>query len=188
MEIKEKLNKPYTEQQRLDFIVQYNHNLQYVIKETDTALVAYGKTEEEQNAVGYSYDPDTLLFITIEKLYIDEMASIREGKTIYIMPANCTTTDPTSGLSEHRVAKYDKETDGWDFIDDYRGCWIVDNNMIPEKVEQIGSIKDGFIVITEEQKDEITNDKDLYIIKNDKLVKNPNYDEAKTNERKANFQ
>ena len=48
MEIKAELIKPYTEQQRLDFIVTENHQQGYEIKETETALEAWGYTEEEQ--------------------------------------------------------------------------------------------------------------------------------------------
>lgn len=47
MEIKAELLKPYTEQERIGFIVQYNHKLGYEIRETDTALQALGYTEEE---------------------------------------------------------------------------------------------------------------------------------------------
>ena len=47
MEIKAKLLKPYEENERIDFIVQYNHGLGYVIKETETELQALGYTEEE---------------------------------------------------------------------------------------------------------------------------------------------
>lgn len=47
MEIKAQLKKPYTEEQRIDFIVQYNHNLGYEIEETETHLNAIGYTEEE---------------------------------------------------------------------------------------------------------------------------------------------
>lgn len=47
MEIKAKLNKPYTERQRIDFIVKNNHKLGYEIKETDVALEAWGLTQEE---------------------------------------------------------------------------------------------------------------------------------------------
>ena len=47
MEIKAQLKKPYTENQRIDFIVQYNHNLGYEIEETETHLNAMGYTEEE---------------------------------------------------------------------------------------------------------------------------------------------
>ena len=47
MEIKAQLNKPYVEEQRIDFIIQYNHNLGYEIEETNNALEAWGKTPEE---------------------------------------------------------------------------------------------------------------------------------------------
>ena len=47
MEIKAILNKPYTEEQRINFIVEQNHQKGYEIKETETALEALGYTEEE---------------------------------------------------------------------------------------------------------------------------------------------
>ena len=48
MEIKATLNKPYSDRQRADFIVFNNHQLGYEIKETETALEAWGLTAEEQ--------------------------------------------------------------------------------------------------------------------------------------------
>ena len=53
MEIKAQLNKPFTDKQRADFIVENNHQLGYEIKETDEALLAiYNEplppTDEEQ--------------------------------------------------------------------------------------------------------------------------------------------
>ena len=48
MEVKATLNKPYTEEQRMNFIVQQNHKLGYEIRETDTALEAWGYTSEEK--------------------------------------------------------------------------------------------------------------------------------------------
>lgn len=48
MEIKATLNKPFAEQERMDFIVENNHRQGYEIKETETALEAWGLTEEEQ--------------------------------------------------------------------------------------------------------------------------------------------
>ena len=50
MEIKATLNKPYTDKQRVNFIVSENHQNGYDIKETETALEAWGYTEEEQQA------------------------------------------------------------------------------------------------------------------------------------------
>ena len=53
MEIKDRLEKPYSEIQRCDFIVKNNHQSGYEIQETDDALLAiYNEplppTEEEQ--------------------------------------------------------------------------------------------------------------------------------------------
>lgn len=48
MEIKSTLNKPYTDRQRINFIVENNHRLGYEIRETSEALEAWGYTEEEQ--------------------------------------------------------------------------------------------------------------------------------------------
>lgn len=47
MEIKTELLKPYTEQERVNFIVEQNHKKGYEIKETETTLEAWGYTEEE---------------------------------------------------------------------------------------------------------------------------------------------
>lgn len=47
MEIKKELKKPYTEKQKLEFVVTYNHQFGYVIEETETSLQALGYTAEE---------------------------------------------------------------------------------------------------------------------------------------------
>ena len=47
MELKAQLKKPYTEKQKIDFVVMQNHKLGYEIKETDIALEAWGYTQEE---------------------------------------------------------------------------------------------------------------------------------------------
>ena len=48
MEIKATLQKPYTENERINFVVEQNHNLGYEIKETETSIEAWGYTEEEK--------------------------------------------------------------------------------------------------------------------------------------------
>ena len=47
MEIKATLQKPYTENEKIDFIVEQNHNQGYEIRETKTALEAWGKTDDD---------------------------------------------------------------------------------------------------------------------------------------------
>lgn len=48
MEIKATLEKPFADKEKMDFIVTNNHKNGYQIKETDTALEAWGYTEEEK--------------------------------------------------------------------------------------------------------------------------------------------
>ena len=47
MEIKATLNKPYTKNERMNFIVTQNHKNGYEIKETETTLEAWGYTSAE---------------------------------------------------------------------------------------------------------------------------------------------
>lgn len=47
MEIKAQLNKPYTESQKVDFIIENNHKKGYEIRETEEALEAWGNTDAE---------------------------------------------------------------------------------------------------------------------------------------------
>lgn len=48
MEIKSELLKPYTEQEKINFIVEQNHKLGYIIEEKEDKLVALGYTEQEK--------------------------------------------------------------------------------------------------------------------------------------------
>lgn len=48
MEIKAELLKPYTEQEKINFIVEQNHRLGYTIEEQEDKLVALGYTEQEK--------------------------------------------------------------------------------------------------------------------------------------------
>lgn len=47
MEIKAELKQPYTEEARIEFIVEQNHKLGYEIKEVEDGLQAWGLTEED---------------------------------------------------------------------------------------------------------------------------------------------
>lgn len=47
MELKAKLQEPFSEEERLEFIVEQNHKLGYKIMESQNGLEAWGYTEEE---------------------------------------------------------------------------------------------------------------------------------------------
>lgn len=88
MEIKSKLNKPYTNKQRTDFIVQQNHRNDYTIEETDKALIAWGKTDEEK----------------LNEAKINKYNEINNGARIYLESGNA--------LFEIEEGKHIEATDG----------------------------------------------------------------------------
>lgn len=83
MELKNTLNKPYTEAQRLDFIVTNNHQQGFEIKETDTALEAWGKTEEEKSAEAKQAQRAELIaqLDALDLKAIRSMRAIQSGKS-----------------------------------------------------------------------------------------------------------
>ena len=81
MEIKAELIKPYTEDERINFIVTQNHNNGYEIKETETALEAWGYTEEEKaeqeaERVGNLQCTKRVFILMLEQLGLDYFEQI----------------------------------------------------------------------------------------------------------------
>lgn len=91
MEIKAKLLKPYTEAQKLDFIVEQNHKQGFEIKETETALEAWGYTEEEKQAQAKEAHKKEL----IEELDVLDLKCIRALRAIQ---AGTGTAEDTAKL------------------------------------------------------------------------------------------
>lgn len=85
-------------------------------------------------------------------------------------------------LAEHKIAVF--ENDGWVVKDDYRGCFICDELLNIQIVQEIGELPDGFIFITEAQAEQIKADYLWYVVKDGKLIKNPDYEKQKEQERK----
>lgn len=76
MEIKAELLKPYTDEAKLDFIVEQNHQNGYVIQETQTALQAWGYTaeelaEQEAERVSHLQCTKRVLVLILEQLGFD---------------------------------------------------------------------------------------------------------------------
>lgn len=99
MEIIAQLNKPYTDKERCDFIVEYNHNQGYEIEETDEALLAiqpdpHVPTYEEISKARENY----------RKEHIDSKTLERQRKQ-----ANGTWTDE----DEQAYLALDAEVTAW---------------------------------------------------------------------------
>ena len=73
-----KLEKPYTDKQRADFVVKYNHNQGLIIEETDTALYALEPDEIMQEGVPVK-NPD----YETQQLETAKEAKLLENKEAY---------------------------------------------------------------------------------------------------------
>lgn len=81
MEIKAKLNKPFTEEERLNFIVINNHNLGFKIKETKVALEAWGyttkeKEQQEEERISHLKCTKRVFVLMLEQLGFDYFEQI----------------------------------------------------------------------------------------------------------------
>lgn len=126
----------------------------------------------------YNYSRNTGEYIGESEAPIDREASKAEGKNVYYTPACSTFTKPPK-TSKSEVAIY---IDGWQVCADFRGCWIVNADMQPQKMDQIGDLPEGFISITDAQYAKIIESPDFYIIEEGELIPNPNYTQIKYQE------
>lgn len=90
MEIKAELLKPYTEEEKIEFIVEQNHNNGYEIKETETALEAWGYTEEEKQE--QERERINLLSMTKREMFL----GLYQAKGITPDMLKSQITDPTA--------------------------------------------------------------------------------------------
>ena len=86
MEIKNTLQKPYEEKDRIKFIVEQNHRLGYEIRETETELQAWGYTQEEiedQEKQRRNFEIDSKIKELREMSLIDIMNNNKENIQLY---------------------------------------------------------------------------------------------------------
>lgn len=124
----------------------------------------------------YSYDSVTGEYIGKGLADINPVATQRTGHNVYYAPAFATLNAPPE-LREHKVAIF--ENGKWIVKDDYRGCYICDELLNIQVVQEIGSLPAGFIVITEAEAQKIEDDPLWYIVDDGELIKNPDYEEQK---------
>lgn len=131
----------------------------------------------------YNYDEITKEYTGYCEADLDPAESKAQGKDVYLIPANATDVKPPKAHT-NEVVIYDN---GWKIEADFRGKYIVNEDMKPEIVKEIGELPEGYIVITETQAKKIEQDSLYYIISDGHLIKNPNYDEEKAQQREEEF-
>lgn len=132
----------------------------------------------------YSYDAYSKEYIGKGIADINPEASKKAGHDVYWAPAYATLEEPPI-FEDNRVAVFNEETQKWVVEVDYRGQYACDSNLNVIVISELGEIPSGYILITEEQFNQIKNDWDWFIVKDGKLIKNPNYDEIKENKHKV---
>ncbi len=114
MEIKTTLNKPYTEKQRLNFIIAFNHLKGYTIKETENTLEAWGLTQEEKKQA--EKERINMLSLTKREVFL----ALYKAKGITPDIVKSQITDPTALIEFEYANEY------------YRGNPLID--LIGEKL------------------------------------------------------
>lgn len=150
MEIKATLDKPYTEEQRINFIVEQNHQHGYEIKETETALEAWGYTEEEKEQQ--------------ESERIANLHMTRGDVFRGLLLAKAVTRADMRGLieampeetPEQRIAKEYALIDFDEALEFYRGVPLIDTvgeqlGITPTQMDRFFETKDWHELINEEE-------------------------------------
>ena len=128
----------------------------------------------------YRYD-DEGVFLTEDEGYLDPEETKKQGKEIYMLPANSTFIKPPI-TKEYELAVFNNGE--WLCVKNYKGKYICDKELNIKIVDYIGDIEQGYIIITEAEAKKIMDDNLFYIVFDGKLILNPNYEEEKTNEEK----
>lgn len=124
----------------------------------------------------YNYSQDTHEYLDSMPADLDPMATKREGKDVYLVPAYATLKKPPK-TGQYKISCFEDNT--WIVKDDYRNEYACDPAMNVIFITQIGPLPDNYIRITQKQAETIAKDSLYSIIVDNKLVKNPNYDEQK---------
>jgi hypothetical protein len=123
----------------------------------------------------YNYDQFTNEYIGSSEAYLDVEETKIQGKEVYSLPAYATFDKPPKAKA-NEIIIYDN---GWQIVADYRGKYIVNDDMQPFIYDKTGNLPEGYIAITDNQAQKIQEDDLYYVISDGKLVKNPDYAEQK---------
>ena len=133
----------------------------------------------------YNYDSETKLFTHSEEAFIDPVNSQKEGATVYFLPANATFLQPY--VEEGYISRFDEKEKYWETLEDNRGKYQIDYDFNISIIDYVGNVKDGFVKITDEQKEIIGQYPNYYLIvevgNSRILIKNPEFEREQEEER-----
>lgn len=146
MEIKAQLAKPYTEEQRINFIVENNHRQGYEIRETETALEAWGYTEEEKQEQEEAIERERIASLNLTKA--DFWIALLDGGITKAMVKEKIELIPDEILKAKTLIRLDEADHFWrgDVAMDIIGAmfgltpddltYLFENKVLPPKNEE----------------------------------------------------
>ena len=150
MEIKAELLKPYSEEQRINFIVEQNHNNGYEIKETETALQAWGSTEEEIS------EQEAERIANLHMTRGDVFRGLLLAKAVTRADMRGLIEAMPEETPEQRIAKEYALIDFDEALEFYRGVPLIDTvgaqlGITPTQMDRFFDTKDWHELINEEE-------------------------------------
>ena len=152
MEIKAKLQKPYDEIDRLDFIVEYNHNLGYIIEETETELQALWYTDEEleqqeKERIGNLTCTKRVFALMLQELGVDYITvllplieSNSQAKLEWDLCVELERKNPLLdvmagqlGITPEQLDGLFKYANGELTLDEFKALYVVTNEDLPDE-------------------------------------------------------
>lgn len=146
MEIKAELDKPYTEEERINFIVEQNHKQGYEIRETETALEAWGYTEEEKQEQEEEAERERIASLNLTKA--DFWIALLDGGITKAMVKEKIELIPDETLKAKTLIRLDEADHFWrgdaamDIIGAMFGLtpddltYLFENKVLPPKDEE----------------------------------------------------
>ena len=115
----------------------------------------------------YNYDSETKVYLSSQNADLDPEETKIQGKDIYLIPDNATTTRPPAAKENNVRVWYESK---WIYVVDYRqNYYKVDSDLTVYEIEKIGEIEQGYILVEKETGDLIKENPDNYIIDNDSV-------------------
>ena len=150
MEIKAILNKPYTENEKIDFIVEYNHNQGFLIEEAENELQALDYTEEEKA----QKEKERVAMLSLTRGDVFRGLLMAKGVTRAQLRA-MIETNPQLTEVEREMALIDFD----EALNFYRGNALIDTvglalGITSEQLDKFFETNDYTCLLTEEVEDE----------------------------------
>lgn len=96
----------------------------------------------------YRYDEKTKEYIGTEIAIVDPLESVKLGRTIYLIPQNCTEVKPPD-FEEGVIPIFSEEANVWTLVEDNRGTeyWLnTDDYGAPARIcTELGSLPEGAV-------------------------------------------